>query len=248
MSTESEAELARSLDRRAVVADQAGDVESAGLFFSEALAIRRTLAESDSTQRPELAMALRNMGVFWQKRGDRHESIRFLRESAELYGELAQARPEPFTAEFAKTSAMAAHLLKDMGEAEVAEAAFTDAISSYRSLSKAFPLDHARRFGYALRDYAALLADQGREDESARALEGALGVYRLAKDDPRAVAGAIATLDMQAVAHVKAGRREQAAVKLREFLAEVAVLPADQAARWLERAREAERVLAQLES
>ena len=115
-------------------------------------------------------------------------------------------------------------------------------------LSEALTLPMPVSAGYALRDYAALLADQGREDESARALEGALGVYRLAKDDPRAVAGAIATLDMQAVAHVKAGRREQAAVKLREFLAEVAVLPADQAARWLERAREAERVLAQLES
>ena len=101
-----------------------------------------------------------------------------IREAAEVYRELAAARPDAFRPDLAMALANLANRLGGLGRLEEALAAGEEAAGIYRELAAARPDAFRPGLALALANLANQLADLRRPEEALAAIREATGTFR----------------------------------------------------------------------
>jgi tetratricopeptide (TPR) repeat protein len=192
--------------------------------------------EPDAVYR--LAGSLTNLSAQLGALGRPEEALAASEEAAEVYRELAAARPHWYALRrrliqlalrpaLATTLSNMAIYLGDLGRREEALAASEEAVGTYRELAAARPHAFRPDLAHSLTNLAVMLGALGRREEALAASEEATGTYRkLAAARPDAFRPALAlSLTHLAVMLGALGRREEAlaaseeAVTIRRALA-----------------------------
>jgi len=133
---------------------------------------------------PDYAMALNNLAVLLDDKGEIEEAERLYREALKIYKELSDAN-KAFLPYYAGTLNNLAVLLKNKGEIEEAERLYREALKIYKELSdanKAFLPDYAM----ALNNLANLLSNKREIEEAERLYREALKIRKELSDANKA--------------------------------------------------------------
>ncbi|MEU5893533.1 ATP-binding protein, partial [Streptomyces sp. NPDC047461] len=140
--TSEEARAARAswLNNLAVRQSQVGDRAAALTSITEAVDIRRTLAQANPAAfLPNLAMSLNNLANRQSDTGDRAAALTSITEATELYRTLAQANPAAFLPNLAGSLNNLANQQSQVGDRAAALTSITEATELYRTLAQANP-------------------------------------------------------------------------------------------------------------
>ena len=114
-----------------------------------------------------------NLAAFLSELGRREEALAAAQEAADLYRDLARARPEAFTPDLAGSLNNLAACLSELGRREEALAAAQEAADLYRDLARARPEAFTPDLAMSLNNLANRLSDLGRREEALAAAQEA---------------------------------------------------------------------------
>ncbi len=179
-------------------------------------------------EQEERAQVLGMLGYALAALGRREEALAAAQEAADLYRELAQARPEAFLPDLAMSLNNLGAMLSDLGRREEALTATEEAVKIRRQLAQAHPEAFLPDLAGSLNNLGKMLSELGRREEALTATEEAVGIYRpLAQVHPEAFLPDLAmSLNNLGIWLSALGRREEAltateeAVKIRRQLAQ----------------------------
>jgi tetratricopeptide (TPR) repeat protein len=160
----------------------------------------------------EAARVSNNLANRLSDLGRREAALQAAEEAANLYRELARARPDAFTPALAGSLNNLARSLSELGRREAALQAAEEAAELYRELARARPDTFTPDLAKSLNNLANALSDLGRHEAALQAVEEAAGFYReLARARPDAFTPHLATsLNNLANRLSDLGRREAA--------------------------------------
>ncbi|WP_272499213.1 tetratricopeptide repeat protein [Actinomadura litoris] len=182
------ADIARWSRRLATVLAQLGRREEALEAATEAVNIRRGLAEvQPDVFLSELAGSLDTRSGCLSDLGRREEALRAIAEAVEIRRELARVRPDAFLSELAGSLDTQSGCLSDLGRREEALWTIVEAVGVYRTLAEVQPDVFLPDLAKMLSNQSNRLSDLGRRAEALQAIVEAVGVYRtLAEVQPDA--------------------------------------------------------------
>ena len=165
-----------------------------------------------------LAGSLNNLSLRLADLGRREEALAAIQEAAEVYRELAAARPDAFRPDLATSLNNLSNRLGDLGRREEALAAIQEAAEVYRELAAARPDAFRPALATSLNNLSLRLADLGRREEALAAIQEAAEVYReLAAARPDAFRPDLAmSLNNLSLRLADLGRREDALAAIQE--------------------------------
>lgn len=149
-------DLARAIDNLAVLYDQAGRIDSAGVLYGEALLMRQRLFEDEP--HPDLLNSLSNVMLFRYERGDYLGAIIAMQNVIDLAQELYRPDHPALAALYVNCGGLASALEK----VELAENLLHEA---YRIATLNYEGDHPET-AQILGNLGALALDRGRLDEA----------------------------------------------------------------------------------
>ncbi len=144
--------------------------------------------------------------------GRREAALEAAEEAANLYRELARARPDAFTPYLAGSLNNLANVLSELGRREAALEAAEEAANLYRELARARPDAFTPDLAMSLNTLAPMLSELGRREAALQAAEEAVALRReLARARPDAFTPYLA-MSLNNLANVQSdlGRREAA--------------------------------------
>ncbi|MEZ7132641.1 tetratricopeptide repeat protein [Nonomuraea sp. AD125B] len=221
--------LAQSLNNQSVRLGVLGRHEEALEAITEAVDIRRHLAEArPDAFLPDLAMSLNNQSADLGALGRREEALEAITEAVDIRRRLAEARPDAFLPDLAMSLNNQANRLGDLGQHEKALEAITEAVRTYRHLTEARPDAFLPHLAGSLNNQANRLGDLGQHEKALEAITEAVRTYRhLTEARPDAFLPDLAgSLNNQSTDLGALGRHEEAleaiteAVDIRRRLAE----------------------------
>ncbi len=141
------------------------------------------------------ARALGMLGYALSALGRREEALAAAQEAADLYRQLAQARPQAFLPDLAMSLNNLGNMLSDLGRREEALAAAQEAVTIRRQLAQAQPQAFLPDLAMSLGAHGSVLSGLGRHAEAARSFaEGLRQIAPLFHALPQAFAGLTAAL------------------------------------------------------
>ena len=182
--------LAGSLNELSIRLADLGRPEEALAAIQEAITIRRELAAArphwyavlrrrgQRTLRSDLAMSLNNLSLQLADLGRPEEALAAIQEAAEVYRELAAARPDAFWPGLAASLNNLSIRLADLGRPEDGLAAIQEATEVYRELAAARPDAFWPDLAMSLNNLSLRLADLGRPEEALAAIQEAVTIRR----------------------------------------------------------------------
>ena len=182
---------------------------------------RADTSEAGPDAASRLAGSLNDVSVRLGDLGRREEALAAIQEAAEVYRELALARPDAFRPDLAMALYNLAVRLGDLGRREEALAAIQEAVTIRRELAAARPDAFRPALAGSLNNLSLRLADLGRREEALAAIQEAAEVYRelaLARPDAFRPDLAMALYNL-AVRLGDLGRREEALAAIQEAVA-----------------------------
>ncbi|MGW3353732.1 tetratricopeptide repeat protein [Nonomuraea rubra] len=205
--------LALTLNNQSVRLAALGRHEEALQAITEAVAIRRRLAEArPDAFLPDLAMSLNNHANHLAALGRREEALQAITEAAQIYRRLAEARPDAFLPDLASSLNNQSVELAALGRREEALETITEAAQIYRRLVEARPDAFLPDLAASLNNQSVRLAALGQHEEALQAItEGVAIRRRLAEARPDAFLPDLASSLNNHANHLAAlGRREEA--------------------------------------
>ncbi len=222
-------DLAGSLNNLGVRLGEAGRREEALAPTTEAVTIRRQLAQdSPATYLPDLAMSLNNLGVRLSGAGRREEALAATAEAVTIRRQLAQDSPATYLPDLAMSLNNLGADLGEAGRREEALAPTTEAVTIRRQLAQDSPATYLPDLAMSLNNLGVRLGEAGRREEALAATAEAVTIRRqLAQDSPATYLPDLAmSLNNLGADLGEAGRREEAlaptteAVTIRRQLAQ----------------------------
>ena len=132
----------------------------------------------DSTDDSERAGRLLDLSNRLADLGRREEALAAIEQAADIYRQLAEARPDAFLPDLAKSLNNQSNCLADLGRREEALAAIEQARGIYRQLAEARPDAYLPDLASSLNNQSNCLADLGRREEALAAIEQAVTIRR----------------------------------------------------------------------
>ncbi|MGN6255407.1 MAG: tetratricopeptide repeat protein [Solirubrobacterales bacterium] len=188
-----------------------GRHEEALEAIEEAVALRRSLAETNSTVRQDdLAMTLNNLCNRLGEAGRQEEALAAIEEAVDTYRRLNAADSASYGPYLAIALNNLCNRLALAGRREEALAAIEEAVAIRRPLAEASPA-HAADLAMSLHNHSLRLSDAGQREEALAAIEEAVDRYRqLAESNPAAYGPYLAnTLNNLCIRLGEAGRQEE---------------------------------------
>ncbi|MGW7210019.1 tetratricopeptide repeat protein [Streptomyces sp. NPDC054837] len=175
-------------------------------------ALRRERAAEDPNQLPSLASSLNNLSVRLGGLGQREEALEAITEAADIYRQLAAARPDAFQPDLASSLNNLSNCLAELGRREEALKASIEAADIYRQLAAARPDAFQPDLATSLNNLSNCLAELGRLEEALEAITEATDICReLAAARPDAFRPDLATsLNNLSIRLAGLGRLEEA--------------------------------------
>ncbi|MDQ3153291.1 MAG: tetratricopeptide repeat protein, partial [Actinomycetota bacterium] len=137
------AALAELLVRVSARTHNAGDRAGALASITEAVDIRRRLAEaSPAAYLPNLAASLNNLSVHQSETGDRAGALASITEAVDIRRRLAEASPAAHLPDLATSLNNLSNHQSETGDRAGALASITEAVDHYRRLAEASPAAH----------------------------------------------------------------------------------------------------------
>ncbi|MFE9327635.1 tetratricopeptide repeat protein [Nocardia sp. NPDC052278] len=203
--------------RAAIVSNFANRLGNAGRLAealaaaTEAVEIRRQLADKDDAFLPDLAGSVNNLAVGLAAVGRHTEALAAATEAVALYRRLADQYPGAFLPELATSVNTLAIRLSKVRRRDEAVTAVAEAVLLFRQLADqdaTFQLHLAT----SVHNFACRLGEAGRVDEGLAVAANAVALYRgLADQHPDAfLPGLAASINTLAVGLAAAGTREEA--------------------------------------
>ena len=160
----------------------------------------------------EAARVANNLATRLSALGRREAALQAAEEAADLYRELARARPDAFTPHLATSLSNLAPMLRELGRREAALQAAEEAVVLRRELARARPDAFTPDLATSLNNLANMLSDLGRREAALQAAEEAVALRReLARARPDAFTPDLAmSLNNLAPKLSELGRREAA--------------------------------------
>ena len=134
------------------------------------------VGEPNSASR--LAGSLNTLSLRLADLGRREEALAAIQESADIYRELAAARPDEFHPDLAVSLNTLSLRLADLGRREEALGAIQEAVTICLELAAARPDAFRPRLASALNTLSLRLADLGRREEALAAIQESADIYR----------------------------------------------------------------------
>ncbi|WP_194963268.1 tetratricopeptide repeat protein, partial [Streptomyces violaceus] len=132
------ATLAEQLRRTSHRQAATGDRRAALASITEAVEIRRALAQaSPADHLPDLAVSLNNLSVHQGETGDRQAALASITEAVEIRRALAQAGPAAYLPDLADSLNNLSVQQSETGDRRAALASITEAVDYYRTLAQA---------------------------------------------------------------------------------------------------------------
>ncbi|MEB3302374.1 MAG: tetratricopeptide repeat protein, partial [Cyanobacteriota bacterium] len=149
----------------------------------EALKIYRELAQSNPAYRPDVAMALNNLGKSLSEVSRRPEALASTEEALKIYRELAQSNPA-YRPDVAMALTNLGVMLSEVGRRPEALAPTEEALKIYRELAQSNPA-YRPDVAKALNNLGNRLREVGRRPEALAPTEEAVKILReLAQSNP----------------------------------------------------------------
>jgi len=161
---------------------------------------------------------LNNLAIRLSDLGRREDALTTGEEAVRLYRALADARPDAFTADLARSLNNLANRLSDLGRREDALTTAEEAVRLRRALADARPDAFTANLATSLNTLVAMLSRLGRREEALATAEEAVRLYRaLADARPDAFTADLASsLGNLATMLSRLGRREDALTTVEE--------------------------------
>jgi tetratricopeptide (TPR) repeat protein len=164
LAVEGTEQIARSLDRVP---------HHTTMLREVAVWVDRDLLESEQSEE-QRARRCNNLGVRLSELGRREEALAATQEAVEVYGKLAQARPDAFLADLASSLNNLGVLLSALGRREEALAATQEAVEVYAKLAQARPDAFLADLATSLGAQGSVLHAMGRVAEASAAFDEGL--------------------------------------------------------------------------
>jgi hypothetical protein len=228
-STAESADLAELLNQVSHRQSDAGDRDAALNSSTEAVAIRRALAQANpAAYLPGLATSLNNLSVQQGATGDRDAALATITEAVQHYRALAQANPAAYLPDLATSLNNLSVQQSEAGDRDAALATITEAVQHYRALAQANPAAYLPDLATSLNNLALQQGATGDRDAALATITEAVQHYRaLAQANPAAYLPSLATsLNNLSNQQSEAGDRDAAlatiteAVEIRRALAQ----------------------------
>jgi tetratricopeptide (TPR) repeat protein len=190
--------------------------------YSEALAIRRKLAEANpDAYLPYVAMTLNNLGLLYRATQRMSQAETAYSEALAIYRKLADANPDAYLPDVAMTLNNLANLLSATQRLSQAETAYSEALAIRRKLAEANPDAYLPDVAQTLNNLGLLYSAIQRMSQAETAYSEALATYRkLADANPDAYLPYVAmTLNNLANLYRDTQRMSQAETAYSEALA-----------------------------
>ncbi|WP_340686379.1 tetratricopeptide repeat protein [Amycolatopsis coloradensis] len=180
------ARLAKSLHNFAVRLGALGRHEAGLEAITEAIEIRRQLAEQrPNAFLPDLAASLHNLAIRLGDLGRREEALEAITEAVITYHQLAEQRPDTFLPNLAASLNNLAGRLAEVGQWEEALEAITEAVTANRQLAEQQPDTFLPDLAASLHNHANILGELERREEALEAITEAVTANRqLAEQRP----------------------------------------------------------------
>jgi tetratricopeptide (TPR) repeat protein len=186
---------AKSEEERAKVLNRLGNNQSnncdyvnAEKSYTEALEIRRELAEKNpQAYNPDVAMTLNNLGLLQANILKHEEAKESYKEALEIYTDLAENNPQAYSPDVAMTLNNLGILQANIQKHEEAEKSFTEALEINRDLAKNNPQAYNPDLASTLNNLGVFQANIQKHAEAEKSYKEALEIYReLAEKNPQA--------------------------------------------------------------
>jgi hypothetical protein len=224
--------LAMALNNHSTRLGALGRREEALIAIDEAVDIYRRLAEAarpdallpnnallpDDALLPALADSINNQAASLAALGRREQALAAIEEAADIYRQLAEARPDAFLPNLATSLNNQSSGQAELGRPELALAAIEEAVDIYRRLAEARPDAFLPNLAMALNNQSGRLLALGRPEQALAAIEEAADIYRrLAEARPDTFLPNLAnSLNDLSNGLGALGRREQALATIEE--------------------------------
>ncbi|MDR2496973.1 MAG: tetratricopeptide repeat protein [Tannerellaceae bacterium] len=177
------------------ILEDSKDYPSAEKAYTEALEIKRTLAdEYPQTYKPDLAGTLNNLGVLYQNKGEYDKAKEYYNEALEIYRERAYNAPDTYDPDLATTLNNLGVLHYARKDYEQAARHHNEALQLYRNLAAKDAKTYNPDLAMSLNNLGNVYYDMKRYDEAEDCFTEALSIYReLARNNPQAYNPYVAT-------------------------------------------------------
>ncbi|MET7288991.1 hypothetical protein [Streptomyces sp. NPDC005573] len=182
------AELAEQLHRTSHRQLVNGDRHGALASITEAVEIRRDLAEaSPAAHLPDLAMSLNNLSGCQSETGDRQAALASITEAVEHYRALAEASPATYLPNLAGSLNNLSGCQSETGDRQAALASITEAVEIRRALAEASPAAYLPDLAGSLNNLSGCQSETGDRQAALASITEAVEHYRaLAEASPAA--------------------------------------------------------------
>nr|MBA2322477.1 tetratricopeptide repeat protein [Pseudonocardiales bacterium] len=187
-NTVAPADLAALLERVSAREMYAGDRDGALSSITEAVQIRRRLAQANpAAYLPDLAMSLNNLCVQQSGTGDRDGALASITEAVEHYRRLAQANPAAYLPDLAMSLINLSVQQSGTGDRDGALASITEAVQIRRRLAQDNPAAYLPDLAMSLNNLSNRQSGTGDRDGALASITEAVEHYRrLAQANPAA--------------------------------------------------------------
>ena len=222
-------DLAELLSRVSTRQSETGDRDGALASSTEAVRIRRALAEaSPAAHLPDLAASLNNLSAFQSETGDRDGALASSTEAVRHYRALAEASPAAHLPDLAASLNNLSAFQSGTGDRDGALASSTEAVRIRRALAEASPAAYLPDLAGSLNNLSACQSETGDRDGALASITDAVRIRRaLAEASPAAhLPDLAASLNNLSAFQSETGDRDGAlassteAVRIRRALAE----------------------------
>ncbi len=167
------------------------------------------------------AQWLNNLAVLLGDLGRREEALAAIEQAVAIYRELAEARPDTYLPDLARSLSNQSVSMSELGRREEALAAISQAVDIRRELAEARPDAFLPDFAASLSNQSVCLSELGRREEALAAIDQAVAIFReLAEARPDAfLPDFAASLSNQSVCLSELGRREEALAAIDQAVA-----------------------------
>jgi tetratricopeptide (TPR) repeat protein len=183
-----------------------------------AVLVLQRLAEESVSDAGQHAGWLVDLAYWLSDLGQRERALAVIGEAVTLYRQLAQAEPDAFLPDLARSLDSQSTCLSDLGRREEALAVAEEAVTIRRALVQALPDAFLPDLARSLNNQSACLSDLGRREEALAVAEEAVTIRRaLVQAEPEAFLREFATLlNNQSNRLGDLGRREEALAAIEE--------------------------------
>ncbi|MFJ8711745.1 hypothetical protein ACIRD9_00795 [Streptomyces violaceus] len=167
--------LQRTSHRQAAI----GDRQAALVSITEAVEIRRTLAEaSPADYLPDLAMSLNNLSNRQSETGDRKAAFASISEVVEICRALAQASPAAYLPYLASSLNNLSVQQGETGDRQAALVSITEAVEIRRALAEAGPAVYLPELAGSLNNLSVQQSGTGDRQAALASVTEAVEIYR----------------------------------------------------------------------